>query len=320
MNDTPQEQAEGAVADAPTLQLVRERKIAELIPALSAPDMKSGKDPRYEASGVLAREGVLYIVFDSDTAVARLSDDLETHPLNGRFGMAAETEGFEGIAFNERERTFYLLVESKEHKDGSLYSEVVEYSHVLSHVRTRALKYELSSENKGFEAIAYVEREGRDYILALCEGNKCKSGKEGRKRGGGRVHLFESGKRSWKHRKHCIKLPKAVQFQDYSGMAVDGCRVAVVSQEESMLWVGVFDEKSWEWRDDGRQYRFPRTADGEVHYGNIEGVAWLSESRIVVVSDQRKSEMKGKQGQPLRLAEKDQSVHIFDLPDVATQS
>ena len=35
-----------------------------------------------------------------------------------------------------------------------------------------------------------------------------------------------------------ISLPSSVDFQDYSGMDVDGNVIAIVSQEESKLWIG----------------------------------------------------------------------------------
>ena len=51
------------------------------------------------------------------------------------------------------------------------------------------------------------------------------------------------------------------------------------------------------------------TNDGEIHYGNIEGVSWISPSRIVAVSDRKKRDQIG------CVAEKDQSIHIFDIPE-----
>lgn len=76
-----------------------------------------------------------------------------------------------------------------------------------------------------------------------------------------------------------------------------------------MLWIGTFDEAGWKWRDDGQLYEFPRD-EGAIRYGNIEGVGWLSAARIVAVSDRRKK----KDPPDKRLAEKDQSIHVFDVP------
>jgi hypothetical protein len=93
-------------------------------------------------------------------------------------------------------------------------------------------------------------------------------------------------------------------------MSIDNGRVAIVSQVNSMLWVGQFDEAGWTWRSAGEIYEFPRSGDGTIRYGNIEGVGWITRTRIVAVSDKRKKKNQPDEG----LAEKDQSVHIFDIP------
>jgi hypothetical protein len=56
---------------------------------------------------------------------------------------------------------------------------------------------------------------------------------------------------------------------------------------------------------DGSQavYRFPKKS-----YGNVEGIAWLSEDTLVCVSDKKKKR------QPKKCADKDQSIHIFRIP------
>jgi len=283
-----------------TLQLLDERKIGELF--LSNPP-----NDDLEASGVLAMDGKFFIVFDNRTDVARIHEDLSPNHMNGLFGMARGRKGFEGIAYNPHTRRFYLLIESRETDDGKYRPEIFEYDDSLSYVKHRQMDFNFQSENKGFEALAHVRRNGQDYALGLCEGNKCKSGKKGRRPGGGRVQLFKKAKRIWSHFR-TIKLPKSVQFEDYSAMTIDGHRVAVVSQVNSLLWVGVFQEDRWDWCDDGQTYDFPRTDEGEIHYGNVEGVCWIGRNRIVTVSDRKKDD------QPEHVAEKDQSIHVFDIP------
>jgi len=92
-------------------------------------------------------------------------------------------------------------------------------------------------------------------------------------------------------------------------MSIDGGRVAIVSQVNSMLWIGHLDEAEWSWRDEGQLYEFPRSNNGGIQYGNIEGVGWISPIRIVTVSDRRK-----KRNQPdEELSKKDQSIHIFEI-------
>ena len=61
---------------------------------------------------------------------------------------------------------------------------------------------------------------------------------------------------------------------------------------------------------EGQLYEFPRSENGSIRYGNIEGVGWISPTRIVTVSDRRKKKNQPDKG----LSEKDQSVHIFEIP------
>jgi hypothetical protein len=293
------------VTSIPTLKLVCERKIGELLSC-----DKPAK--RWEASGVLVKDGHYFIVFDDRTEIARVSDDLTPGPMNGLFGVARKVVGYEGIAYNSAKQRYYLLVEARKQASGSYQALIVEYDDQFQYLKDRPAEFTFQSGNKGFEAVAHVRDDGRDFLLALCEGNNCACGKKGRKPGGGRVQVFEKKKKRWRHVR-TIALPPSVAFVDYSGMSVDNGRVAIVSQENSLLWVGEFDRADWTWRDAGQTYEFPRFDDGSIQYGNIEGVGWITPTRIVTVSDRRK-----KSSQPdKRMADKDQSVHLFDLPTLS---
>ena len=284
------------------LKLVREAKIRDLLPDANA-------RRRFEASGVMAHRGELFVVFDDGTAVARLAADLRPCESNALVGTAPLDQGYEGIAFNPRKRRFFLLFgRVPVDKGGGVHqAEIVEYSAALKFVRRRPLEFIFESRNKGFEALAFVRRGNSDYALALCEGNKCCGGKRGRQPGGGRIQLFEKKRTKWAH-VGTVKLPKSLPFVDFSGMSLAEGRLAVVSQENSQLWVGAFQEATWQWRDEGRMYEFPRSPQGKIRYGNIEGVAWIGKRRIVAVSDRRKRD------QPRRCAAQDQSIHVFELP------
>jgi hypothetical protein len=284
-----------------TLILIREAKIYDLM-ACDQPNT------RWEASGVLVQDGHYFVVFDDRTEIGRFSDDLHPKKTNGLLGIAHGDFGYEGITYNAAKQRFYLLVEAREHARGHYQASIVEYDDEFKYLKERPVDFTFKSSNKGFEAVAHVLRNGEDYLLALCEGNKCKCGAKGRKPGGGRVQVF----RKKRKRAHMatIALPTALPFVDYSGMSIDHGRVAVVSQVNSMLWVGQFDEAGWTWRDAGQLYQFPRSEGGKIRYGNIEGVAWISPTRIVTVSDRRKKKNQPDKG----LSDKDQSVHIFEIP------
>jgi hypothetical protein len=255
------------------------------------------------------KDGYCFVVFDDRTEVGRFSNDLQPNETNELLGLEDADFGYEGITYNAAKQRFYLLVEARKHARGCYQALLVEYDDEFNYQKERPLDFTFKSGNKGFEAVAHVRRDNQDYVLALCEGNKCKCGSKGRKPGGGRVQVFEKKRKRWAH-SGTIALPATLPFVDYSGMSIDHGRVAIVSQVNSMLWVGQFDEASWTWRDAGQLYEFPRSDQGTIRYGNIEGVGWISPTRIVTVSDRRK-----KKDQPDKaLAEKDQSVHIFDIP------
>ena len=61
-----------------------------------------------------------------------------------------------------------------------------------------------------------------------------------------------------------IRLPTTLSFEDYSSIAADGERLAVVSQVASALWVGRLVPSGWEVADEGVTYRFPRNAEDQV--------------------------------------------------------
>jgi hypothetical protein len=223
--------------------------------------------------------------------------------------MERSARGYEGITFNAARRRYYLLVESRKTAGGRFRASIVEYDDAFNYREDRPIDFTFQSGNKGFEAVTHVRRNGRDFLLGLCEGNRCRCGKKGRTPGGGRVQIFRKRKGWWRHAGTTALLP-TVPFVGYSGMSIDGGRVAIVSQVNSMLWVGRFDEGEWTWLDPGRLYEFPQSDDGAIRYGNVEGVGWVTPTRVVTVSDRRK-----KSTQPDRaLSEKDQSVHIFDVP------
>jgi hypothetical protein len=287
---------------APALILVREAKICSLMTGDQAAT-------RWEASGVLAKDGYYYVVFDDRTEIGRFSDDLESSQTNGLCGLSHADYGYEGLTYNAAKQRFYLLVEARKHARRCYQASIVEYDEGFHYLKERSVDFTFLSDNKGFEAVAHVRRDNQDYVLALCEGNKCKCGKKGRTPGGGRIQIFEKKKKRWAHA-GTIELPTTIPFVDYSGMSIDQGRVAIVSQVNSMLWTGHFDKAGWAWRDAGQLYEFPRSSDGTIRYGNIEGVSWISPTRIVTVSDRRK-----KKSQPDEaLSETDQSVHLFDIP------
>ena len=282
------------------LRLVFERKLFELLPATT-------EKTRLEASGVEVDGRHLLVAMDNLHRIARLPFGVDPFTVRpGDFvGLAtSHGQGFEDLTLDAAHRRVLLLREAVEQKRGVLEAEVVEWTSDFQPIRTRRLPFEFRDANKGFEGLASIRRGGREWLLALCEGNRCRGGKKGREPGGGRIHVFHDVNDAWV-KERVLRLPEDLPFEDYAGLAIDGDRVGVVSQASSLLWIGELESDEWEWRDEGQIYEFPRTARGELLYTEIEGLAWLGSRRVAVVSDRSKKKRTGET--------KDQSLHIFDL-------
>ena len=280
---------------AKKLELIREEKLYRLLPGRK-------KSSRLEASGIsLSNESTALVVFDNLNWVARIDLSLDNSSRNELLPAPSLGPGFEDIAIDKVEQRVFCLVESVEDFDGHLRGFIAEYDIDGKYLRCTRLHTRFEKANKGFEGLAHVRRGKDEWLYALCEGNLGTSAK----RGGGRIDAFVRGMDGTWEGSHQIKLPKQAEFEDYSALAYEGGQIAVASQASARLWVAKIDEeKKVIVPGSGKRFRFPSKS-----YGNIEGIAWLSADTIVAVSDRAKS------NQPDRCAKKDQSIHIFRLPD-----
>jgi hypothetical protein len=285
----------------PTLVLVTERKLTDFID----PPTRNGV---LEASGVVAKGPDYYVIFDNVRRIGRvhrsLSPDSTKH---GWFGVARDGEGYEDIAFSRHTRRFYLLIEAEKHPDGTYKPLIDECDERARFKARRWVDVVFEQRNTGLEGLCAVRWRGNNLLLALCEGNRCRAGRKGRKPGGGRIHVLQRAGRLWKSVGR-IDLPRTVAFEDYSAVALRGSRIAVVSQQTSRLWVGTLRIRDWTIVGRGRIYDFPRTKNGKLKYCTVEGLCWLSARSFVMVSDLTKPGYAG------RCRKRDQSIHVFRLP------
>jgi hypothetical protein len=282
----------------PIVRLVREEKIARL---LSPP--RGGNV--WEASGVFAKGRQFFVVFDNTRRAACLGADLEPGSGSHRWlGRARSGEGYEAITYSPHRRRFYLVIEAEKHPDGT-YKGVIEECDEQWRYRGRHwVNFEFDKRNTGFEGLAAVRWRGDDYLLALCEGNRCRAGRKGHRRGKGRIHVLQLKNGMWEPIAR-IKLPRQAKFKDYADLAIHGDRLAVVSQESSGLWIGRLRLGRWTPAGVGRRYKFPRSKKGKQIYCTVEGISWLSRNTFVAVSDLKKHK------HPKRCGRTDQSVHLF---------
>jgi hypothetical protein len=285
---------------ARSLRLVRESKLARLIPLPRAGAV-------LESSGVVAKGRGCFVVFDNLKRVARIDRDLVPgSSRQGWIGLGRGSEGYEDIAYSPHTKRFYLLIEAQKHPDGTYKAVVEECDEQFAHRRRGWVDLSFEKQNTGFEGLSALRWRGRDYLLALCEGNRCRAGRKGRKPGGGRIHVLQKKDGSWLSIAK-IKLPRQVMFEDYSALAVRGDRIAVVSQTTSQLWLGTLRRSDWTIDGRGRLYEFPRTKKGKRQYCTVEGVSWLSAGTLVMVSDLSKGD------HAPRCGPKDQSIHVFRI-------
>jgi hypothetical protein len=283
------------------LELVKEAKIFDIL--------EGSLDPRLEASGVLAKDGLFYVIFDNMPHIACIGPELSRAARDNHMIMQerGHRRGFEDIAYDSWSGRFYVLIESLPRGRANFMAAVQEYDANFCYIDSAWLDFPLDRPNKGLEGLTCVNREGQTYLLGLCEGNRCKGGAEGRIPGGGRIHVFQRGRRNW-DRIGKIRLPETVRFVDYSGITVAGDRITVISQVSSALWLGNLAPSRWQVTGAGTSYALPRAADGSIVYGTAEGVSWNAPDQVVMVSDKTKPD------QDRRCRAKDQSIHIFRIP------
>lgn len=285
----------------PTLQVVREAKLAEVLA-----DAAPGTD-RLEASGVIAAAGWLWVGFDNLPDLARIGLHWAVpDPSAAMIRRPGGPTGVEDLAADPDGGGYFGVLEDVAAHDGHRYSQILVFDDGWRQTDRQWTDIRLTEPNKGVEGLAAVRRQGRVHLLALAEGPVTVAGA----RGGGRrcrlrVLILDDGR--WRTR-HTVELPPGVDFADYSSLAVDGERIAVVSQRSSALWGGTLAPDRWAVDGAGTVCRFPRDGRGRVVYGTVEGVAWLDRRHLVVVSD------RAKRDDPRRIRAKDQSIHVIALP------
>lgn len=275
-----------------------------------APLLKNVRDKEnLEASGVIARSKDILVVMDCMKGVARLRGQSKKNPFGkGKIvGPQFSAQGFEAITEDTETGHLFLMIEALEHGD-TYQAKLYELDPDLKPVSTKWLRFGFESDSKGFEGAAVVRHKGDLLLLALCEGNHCAGGDDGRDSGHGQIQVFKRKKKFWKHLGK-IKLPEEVDFEDYADISIRDKKVAIVSQANSQLWIGNLDLVAMAIKGKGQVYTFPENKDGKCIYCNVEGVDWLTDKQLVFVSDRMKTD-----DQNTRCARNDKSIHIMKIP------
>jgi hypothetical protein len=323
---------DGAYASR-TLQLAYELPFASLF--------KDNKGSRkFEASSVTLSDDhrFAYAICDSSWAVfkfdIRLSPFSNKNMLIGDVDREVDEEsGYEALIMNGE--SLFVVRESIDHstENGSLdgYHAIIEEIQIVDKsyriIRKCSAEYEFEGNSKGFEGAAGLkDLDGNLVILGLCEGNHCSESKKD-DIGNGRIVIMrqeispEDGSCLWRTIRK-LHIPHSAAFKDYSAISITASgKVGITSQENSQFWVGRLlgqqDEDRWDVDkirfddSDSLVYDFPKDNSCTTVYCNIEGIHWINEDMVIAVSDK----MKGHGKQDFRCFEKDQSAHVFMLPD-----
>jgi hypothetical protein len=286
-----------SISGAATLAApVAEAKIYKLIPSYD-------KDDKFEASGVYYLDGYFYVACDNLYKIAKIKSTLpENSSNNTMLSSGSGDSGFEGITYDNNNTPNFFVVEEAVQSGSVYHPRIREYDASMNYQSSMWAQYDFTSSNsnKGFEGIAWVFRNGEDYMLGLVEGT-------------GKIPVLHKTSTQWEKVAE-ITLPASVTFDDYSDIAIYGNKVAITSQENSQIWIGTLSTTTWSITG-GTAYNFPKGSSSgvvgagtKVLYGNIEGVSFINANQIVVVSDKAKSD------QPSYQEYKDQSIHVFNLP------
>jgi len=287
--------ADGASLATPIeLQLVAEKKLSKLV--------SSKEIDHFEASGVVASSGTLYVAFDNTTEIGAVDTSLG----KGKLGPGDATDSqYEAITATDDGR-FYAMIESADASDTR--GSVAELDATTAFVGQTFTDVAFEHINKGFEGVAWLRVGGTEYLLALCENNNCTD--DDSTPGKGRIKVLMLVDGVWTTQE-TLKIPSSVAFLNYSDLALqkndDGTfALAVVSHKSSAMWLGTLSAAPWSLSGPGTFYSFPRTADGAIQYCSVEGVSFLGPSVFAVVSD--------KADDSAVCSAKEESIHIFQTP------
>src|SRR2546423_15447464 len=103
------------------IELVSEAKIFDILPG--------SLDPRLEASGVLAKDEMFYVIFDNLPHIACISPHLSPAAADNRIIVQERglRSGFEDIAHDPQAGRFYLLLESLARRRDMVQAAVPEH-------------------------------------------------------------------------------------------------------------------------------------------------------------------------------------------------
>ena len=155
------------------LELVREAKIFDIL--------EGSLDPRLEASGVLAKDGLFYVIFDNLPHIACIGPEITLATRDNHMIMQEKghRRGFEDIAYDPQSGRFYVLIESLRRGRAKFMAAVQEYDAHFCYIGSSWLDFPLDRPNKGLEGLTCVHRGGRPTCSACARATGAKGARRG---------------------------------------------------------------------------------------------------------------------------------------------
>src|SRR2546423_7976129 len=144
---------------SPQLELVSEARVSDVL--------GDRLDPRLEASGVLAEDGLFYVIFDNLPHIARIGPSLSSGARENDLikQERGHRSGFEDIAYDRWSDRYYVLIEALPYRSGGFMAKVQEYDGEFRYATCAWLHFPLDRPNKGLEGLACIRRDGLSYLL-----------------------------------------------------------------------------------------------------------------------------------------------------------
>lgn len=237
--------------------------------------------------GICLVEEACYLVFRDRRDVVRCRVQ-PPHPNRTlrwfRQAPCPAQAGYAGLTFDPTQRRFYALANAVLGNDSTSRPSIDAYDDSLRFVERRAIDFPVKTDHPGFVAVRWASYDGRDYLFALCSTYKCRSGKAGRKPGGGRVHVFRQGPTRWEHVRR-FNLPKYVLFDGFTSMDLRGDRLVAAAHNAPLLWIGQLASDNLDLLDEGAIYELPHDEEDYPLANAITSTTWLDNYTLLATTD-----------------------------------
>lgn len=259
----------------------------------------------FEASGVEFFNNKIYIIFDSqahifkatlDLKTAKILQDIELEKI--LFVEKQNKMDIEGIDIHPISGKIRLIEEFFETSDEDKMFALWETMQNSDSFSSRKFIYDFENKSSGMEGIATRSFEGKDYFFILCEGKPCK---KNMRDDAGTIEILTEDYEKFAS----IELVGELQMADYSAIDIRNDSFVLLSQAEGVMLLGRIEDLSALIVESRFQF--------SPSYCNLEGVSFIDDSHLVLVSDKANDQRKF-------CKTKERSIHLVKIDSIEDRS